>query len=104
MDRNARLTSLEHPMLQSWQFPSVVVRRTKPDGLREITVKEFHVRDGEFYLRPRSRVNGYQELKVGRPDPDGDDDDEVAVVAFVVGTIPENALRILERMGKVRRI
>lgn len=82
----------------------VVVRRTKPDGLREITVKEFHVRDGEFYLRPRSRVNGYQELKVGRPDPDGDDEEEVAVVAFVVGTIPENALRILERMGKVRRI
>lgn len=82
----------------------VIVRRVKPDGLRELTVKEFHVRDGEFYLRPRSKANGYHELKIGKPDSDDHEGEEVAVVAFVVGTIPPVSLRILERLGRVRRL
>ena len=82
----------------------VIVRRTKPDGLRELTVKEFHVRDGEFYLRPRSTLPDFQELRVGRPDEDAPDGEEVCVIAFVVGSIPPAALRLLDRMGKVRRV
>lgn len=82
----------------------VVVRRTKADGLRELTVKEFHIRDGEFFLRPRSKDSAFQELKVGKPDTDNDNGEEVAVVAFVVGTIPPVSLRILDRLGRVRRI
>jgi SOS-response transcriptional repressor LexA len=81
----------------------VIVRRTKPDGLRELTVKEFHVRDGEFYLRPRSTLPDFPELRVGRPVEDCDDGEEVCVIAFVVGAIPPAAIRLLERMGKVRR-
>ncbi|XAI96872.1 HTH-XRE domain containing protein [Synechococcus phage Ssp-JY40] len=82
----------------------VIVRRTKPDGLRELTVKEFHVRDGEFYLRPRSTLPDFQELRVGRPDENMLDGEEVCVIAFVVGSIPPAALRLLERMGKIRRV
>jgi hypothetical protein len=82
----------------------VIVRRTKPDGLRELTVKEFHVRDGDFYLRPRSTLPDFQELRVGRPDEEMLDGEEVCVIAFVVGSIPPASLRLLERMGKIRKL
>lgn len=81
----------------------VIVRRTNPSGLRELTVKEFHQREGEFYLRPRSTLPDYQELKIGKPDEAMLDDDEVTVIAFVVANIPPVSLRLLERLGKVRR-
>lgn len=81
----------------------VIVRRTKPDGLRELTVKEFHVRDGDFYLRPRSTLPDFPELRIGRPQEEADDGEEIAVIAFVVGSIPPAALKLLERMGKINR-
>lgn len=81
----------------------VIVRRTKPDGLRELTVKEVSMRDGEFYLRPRSTLPDFPELRIGRPDENSEDGEEIAVIAFVVGSIPPAALRLLERMGKINR-
>jgi phage repressor protein C with HTH and peptisase S24 domain len=82
----------------------VIVERTKPDGLREMTCKEFQVRDGENYLIPRSSSPEFKDMAIGKPDQDAFEDDEVRVIAFVVGVIPPRALALLERLGKVRRI
>lgn len=81
----------------------VIVRRTKPDGLREVTVKEFQIRDGEFYLAPRSTLPEFREAHIGTPTAGKVDGDQIEVVAFVVGSIPPRALRLLDRLGKIRR-
>lgn len=79
----------------------VIVQRTKPDGLRELTVKEYVERDGENYLVPKSTRPEFKEMRIGRPDRDADDDDKVEVIGFVVSAIPPRALNLLRRMGKV---
>lgn len=83
----------------------VIVERVKPDGLRELTVKEFAEREGKFYLVPRSsRPEFYSEIEIGTPSIDAMDfDGEVRVIAFVVSAIPPRSLRLLERLGKVHR-
>lgn len=83
----------------------VIVERVKPDGLRELTVKEFAEREGKFYLVPRSsRSEFYSEIEIGTPSIDAMDfDGEVRVIAFVVSAIPPRSLRLLERLGKVHR-
>ena len=81
----------------------VIVRRQKPDGLRELTVKEFHERNGDYYARPRSTLPEFKEMLIGRPDCDAGDDDCVEVIAFVVGAINPTALRLLDRLGHVRK-
>lgn len=80
----------------------VIVERTKPDGLRELTVKEFVERDGLFYLIPKSTRPDFKEMQIGRPDCDVIDGDEVKVIGFVVSSIPPRALGLLKRMGKVK--
>lgn len=82
----------------------VIVRRTKPDGLRELTVKEFDQRGGDYYLIPRSTLPEHKEMKIGRPTDGKIGGDEIEVIAFVVGNIPPRSLRLLERLGKVRKI
>lgn len=81
----------------------VIVRRTKPDGLRELTVKEFQERDGEFFLVPRSTQTEFKETRIGKPTAGVVGSDQVEVIAFVVGSIPPRALRLLDRLGKIRR-
>ncbi len=84
----------------------VIVERVKPDGLRERTVKELALRDGKFYLVPRSTRAEFQaEIEVGSPDLTADETtDTVQVIGFVVSAIHQPALRLLERLGKVRRL
>ena len=81
----------------------VIVERIKPDGLRELTVKEFVVRGDVFALIPRSTKPEFQEIIIGRPDRDFVGDDEVRVIGFVVSTITPRALRLMDRMGKISR-
>lgn len=84
----------------------VIVERRKPDGLRELTVKEYSIREGKHYLLPRSTHPDFQaEIEIGAPCSDHDDNDgHVQVIAFVVSSIAPRQLNLLERLGKVRRI
>lgn len=82
----------------------VIVERVKPDGLRELTVKEFAVRAEEYYLLPKSTRSEFKEMKIGKPDRDVIDGEEVRVIGFVVSAIPPRAIDLLRRMGKVRDI
>lgn len=84
----------------------VIVERRKPDGLRELTVKEYCVRDGKHYLLPRSTQPEFQsEMEIGAPSEDMSEYDEhIQVIAFVVSSIAPRQLNLLDRLGKVRRI
>lgn len=79
----------------------VIVERIKEDGLRELTVKEFVERDGEYHLRPKSSDPAHQEIPVGRPDHDYHGDGEVRVIGFVVSAIPPRSLSLMRRLGKI---
>lgn len=82
----------------------VIVERIKADGLRETTVKEFVERDGKFYLLPRSTKPQFQdEIEIGAPEDGFIGDEQIAVIGFVVSAIAPRALRLLDRLGKVRR-
>jgi hypothetical protein len=81
----------------------VIVERQRPDGLRELTVKEYLQEDGRFFLLPRSTSPMHQErIEIGHPSVDHVGDDKVQVIGFVVGTIPPRALELLKRMGLVK--
>lgn len=83
----------------------VIVERIKVDGLRELTVKEVDKRDGRYFLVPRSDRPEYQrEIEIGAPDVTADHGEVVQVIGFVVSIISPQALRLLERMGKVMRL
>lgn len=83
----------------------VIVERIKPDGLRERTVKELTIKDGRYSLVPRStRPEFSAEIEIGSPSLDAlDTDGEIRVIGFVVSAIPPRALKLLDRLGKVRR-
>jgi SOS-response transcriptional repressor LexA len=84
----------------------VIVERVKPDGLRERTVKELAVRNGKNYLVPRSSRPEFQsEIELGSPSLAAASwDGEIRVLGFVVSSISPRALRLLDRLGKVRQI
>ena len=83
----------------------VIALREKPEGLREYTVKEYAIKDGEHYLVPRSTKPEFQEaICIGIPDLEAIDGDQVSIIAFVISDIKPASLRLLERMGKVRRL
>jgi SOS-response transcriptional repressor LexA len=81
----------------------VIVERTRPDGLRELTVKEFLEENGRYYLRPRSTKPEFQTvMEIGFPDHDHSGEDRVEVIAYVVGYYPPRALGLMRRMGLIR--
>lgn len=84
----------------------VIVERIKPDGLRERTVKELARRDGRYFLVPRStRPEFSAEIEIGSPSLTAmETDGSISVIGFVVSAIPPRALRLLERLGKMRPI
>ena len=83
----------------------VIVERARSDGLRELTVKEYQVEDGRFFLMPRStRAEFSERIEIGEPDRDHTGDDHVTVIAFVVADYPPRVLRLFERMGKILRV
>ena len=82
----------------------VIVQRRRPDGLRELTVKEYLEEDGRFYLVPRSSRSEFSDrIEIGAPDCAHEGDDAVEVVGFVVTAYPPRALELLRRMNLIRR-
>lgn len=79
----------------------VIVERVKPDGLRELTVKEFDEREDGFYLVPKSSWPEFKEIRIGRPDRDVIDGDRIEVIGFVVSAMSPRQIDLLRRMGKV---
>lgn len=78
----------------------VIVERVRPDGLRELTVKEYVEEGGRFFLLPRSTRPEFQgRMEIGHPSLDHIGDDRVEVIGFVVGAIPPRAVGLLKRMG-----
>jgi SOS-response transcriptional repressor LexA len=88
----------------------VIVERIRPDGLRELTVKEYR-EEGEgaakrFLLVPRSTNARFTPLEYPGPDHPGDKDpasgELVQVIAFVVASYPPRVLELMRRMGLLK--
>lgn len=80
----------------------VVVEHMRPDGLRELTVKEYLVENDRHYVVPRSTDPRFQDrVEIGTPDHDHDGDDRVQVIAFVLTHYPPRTLALLRRMGLI---
>lgn len=78
----------------------VIAEQIRPDGLRELTVKEFVEEDGQFFLQPRSKSPKHQErIAVGAPDPEHIGESGIHVIAFVVASYPPRVIDLFERMG-----
>lgn len=76
----------------------VIVERQRPDGMRELTVKEFQREDdGRSWLLPRSSRPEFQSpIEVGLPDADHETDECVQVIAFVIGSYQPHASRLIK--------
>lgn len=80
----------------------VIVERVRPDGLRELTVKEYLIEDGRHYAVPRSTLPEFSDrIEVGKPSIDHPDDGGVQVIAFVLAHYPPRTLNLLRRMGLI---
>lgn len=75
----------------------VIVERQRADGMRELTVKEYHCDDeGRCWLIPRSTKPEFQSpIEVGLRDTDHHNDEYVQVIAFVIGSYQPHAARLL---------
>lgn len=73
----------------------VVVERRRGDGRRELTVKRYHVdEEGRKWLVPESTRPEFQgPIEVAEPD----EDMEVQVIAYVIGSYQPRSLRLLQR-------
>lgn len=80
----------------------VIVECVRDDGLRELTVKEFHHIDGTYKLVPRSSRPGFQPIEYPGPDLEHTNDSTVRVIAFVMAAYPPRTLDLMRRMGMVR--
>jgi phage repressor protein C with HTH and peptisase S24 domain len=81
----------------------VIVERVRPDGLRELTVKEYREEGGRFFLTPRSTKPGFEELEYPGPDKEQPADAErVQVIGFVLSDYPPRVLDLMRRMGLVK--
>lgn len=79
----------------------VIVEQIRPDGLRELTVKEYVEDDGRFLLVPHSKRPGFEPIEYPGPDEDHDGESEVHVIAFALSGIPPRSLDLLRRMKKI---
>jgi SOS-response transcriptional repressor LexA len=81
----------------------VIVERTRPDGLRELTVKEYQEDGGRYLLVPRSTRPEFVTIEYPGPDragePDPSSGELVQVIAFVVTAYPPRSLGLMRRMG-----
>lgn len=85
----------------------VIVERTRPDGLRELTVKEYREERGRFLLVPRSSDPKFKPIDYPGPDKPGARNPEtgelVQVIAFVVASYPKRVMDLFKRMDMVGR-
>lgn len=80
----------------------VIVECIREDGLRELTVKEYHEESGRFMLLPRSsRPDLFEPLEYPGPDEDHPGESGVHVIAFVMSAYPPRALDLMKRMGMI---
>lgn len=80
----------------------VIVENVRPDGLRELTVKEYREEEGKYLLVPRSRNSSFQPLEYPGPDADHVGESQVHVIAFVMAAYPPRTLDLMRRMGMIR--
>lgn len=81
----------------------VIVERIRPDGLRELTVKEYRAENGRYLLVPRSSQRDFQPLEYPGPDEEQPTDGEqVHVIGFVLTAYPPRTLDLMRRMGLVK--
>jgi phage repressor protein C with HTH and peptisase S24 domain len=81
----------------------VIVERVRPDGLRELTVKEYRMEDGGYRLVPRSTKPEFQPIEYPGPDVDQPAESErVEVIGFVISAYPPRTLDLMRRMGLVK--
>ena len=84
----------------------VIVERVRPDGLRELTVKEYCEEGGKYLLVPRSTDPRFRPVEYPGPDKPGEPDpatgELVQVIAFVVANYPPRVLELFRRMGLIR--
>lgn len=80
----------------------VIVECVRPDGLRELTVKEYCYDNGRYLLLPRSTKPQFQPLEYPGPDADHAGDSEIRVIAFVMAAYPPRQLSLMKRMGMVK--
>lgn len=80
----------------------VIVECIRPDGLRELTVKEYREEDGRYWLVPRSTDRRFKPIEYAGPDSEHVDESEVHVIAFVIAAYPARTLDLMRRMGMVK--
>ncbi len=85
----------------------VVVERTRSDGLRELTVKEYQEREGRFFLVPHSTKTEFKPIEYPGPDRHDERDpitgELIQVIAFVVADYPKRTLDLFRRMGVIEQ-
>ncbi len=80
----------------------VIVERSRPDGLRELTVKEYsEAEDGRCWLVPRSKNSEFQQIEYAGPDVE-QDGEQVQVIGFVIADYPPRVLGLMRRMGVIK--
>ncbi|HVM38322.1 MAG TPA: XRE family transcriptional regulator [Sphingomicrobium sp.] len=83
----------------------VIVERIRPDGLRELTVKEYREEGGRLLLVPRSSRPEFKPLEYPGPDREIDPatGEVVRIIGFVVAPYPPRAIELLRRTGLVEQ-
>lgn len=80
----------------------VIVENVRPDGLRELTVKEYREENGRYWLVPRSTNPSFKPVEYPGPDANHDNDSGAHVIAFVLADYPPRRLSLMRRMGMVK--
>lgn len=79
----------------------VIVQRARPDGLRELTVKEYRHENGRYLLVPRSSKPEFKPIEYAGPDQEHVGDDGIEVIGFVLAPYPPRTLALMRRMGLI---
>ena len=80
----------------------VIVEQIRPDGLRELTVKEYREDKGRYWLCPQSSKPEFEPIEYPGPDEDHTDESGIHVIAFVLADYPPQRLALMKRMGMIR--
>jgi phage repressor protein C with HTH and peptisase S24 domain len=80
----------------------VIVERIRPDGLRELTVKEYREEEGRYWLVPRSTRPDFAPIEYAGPENGQIGDEAVQVIGFVITAYPPRTLDLMRRMGLVK--
>jgi phage repressor protein C with HTH and peptisase S24 domain len=81
----------------------VIVERIRPDGLRELTVKEYYAEGGRYMLVPRSTSQAFKPIEYAGPDHEQSaDGEQIHVIGFVLAAYPPRTLDLMKRMGLVK--